>query len=279
MRNQTIKGRSSFHVTSMLILILVLTFPALSESQRIDVSTGFVDPVTGMAFVAIQSGCFQMGCGNWYWAFNCESDEKPVRRICLNPFLIGRYEVTQRQWEVVMGSNPAHAKECGPDCPVESVSWEDVREFITRLNALHKGLYRFRLPTEAEWEYAFRSGGHEELFCGSDESSSVAWYLVTSGNRPHPVGTKQPNGLGLFDMSGNVWEWCADYYGIYASKETLNPKGPSEGSSRVIRGGGWGDHYSRFCRSAFRNEYLPHLKSKFIGFRLVVEQRLKLQSE
>lgn len=264
---------------AMFVLFSVLAIPVLSEQQRIEPAGEFTEPLTGMVFKVVKGGCFRMGCGPWFWSGNCESDEKPVRRICLDTFLIGRYEVTQHQWQTMMGANPAHARDCGSDCPIEMVSWEEVQEFITRLNARHKGRYRFRLPTEAEWEYACRGGGKPEIFCGGDKNRSLAWYRVTSRGRPHPVGTKQPNGLGVHDMSGNVWEWCADYYGIYTKTNTTNPKGPSKGSSRVIRGGGWGDHYSRFCRSAYRDKHPPYLRSKFIGFRLVANSPTWKQPE
>lgn len=257
-----------------MILNFAVVFPALSEPQSTRHTDSSTDPVTGMAFVRVKGGCFEMGCGKWFWSSakgsNCENDEKPVRRICLDSFMIGRYEVTQGQWQKVMGENPSYGRDCGPDCPVEMVSWEDVREFATRLNALQKGNFRFRLPSEAEWEYACRSGGKPELFCGGDKNGPLAWYRVNSDGRSHPVGARQPNGLGIYDMSGNVREWCADYYGMYSATKSPNPKGPFEGVSRVIRGGGWGDHTSRFCRSAFREKYLPHLRSKFIGFRLVL---------
>lgn len=256
----------------IIILNFVFTFSVHSESQNLKHADQYTDADTGMTFVRVKGGCFQMGCGNWFWSSakgsNCENDEKPARRICLDSFMIGRHEVTQRQWQKVMGDNPSNVR--NPDCPVETVSWEDVQKFIARLNTLRKGRYRFRLPTEAEWEYACRSGGKPEFFCGGNRSEPLAWYGANSGGRSHPVGKKQPNGLGIHDMSGNVWEWCSDYYGIYSATESSNPKGPSRGMSRVIRGGGWGDHYGRFCRSAYRDKHLPHLKSKFIGFRLVV---------
>jgi len=248
--------------------------PAFLKSQPAELPDSYTEPATGISFVKVNGGCFQMGCGEWYWSSakgsNCENDEKPVRRIYLDSFLIGRYEVTQQQWLKVMGYNPSCFQNTKLNLPVESVTWNEVQEFIARLTILYKGPYRFRLPSEAEWEYACRSGGEAQIFCGGNENGPLAWYRVTSSGRTHPVGKKQPNGLGLYDMSGNVREWCNDYYGLYSMKEKRNPAGPSQGSSRVVRGGAWGDHYSRFCRSAFRDQFLPQLKSKFIGFRLVL---------
>lgn len=138
-----------------------------------------------------------------------------------------------------MGSNPSHFSSCGDKCPVESVSWNDAQDFISRLNS--RTGKRYRMPTEAEWEYAARSGGKREKYAGGNDVDAVAWYGSNSGSRTHPVGQKQPNGLGLYDMSGNVWEWCQDWYGgsYYNQSSRDNPGGPSSGSSRVIRGGGW----------------------------------------
>ena len=255
----------------MLICTLALSCPAKDDIQNSRDVDQFTEPVTGMKFVKVEGGCFQMGCGKWFWEKNCEYDEKPVRKICLSPFYIGRHEVTQHEWNMVMDDNPSFAQKCGFSCPVEMISFDEVQLYIKRLNNLAGKGNQFRLPTEAEWEYACRSRGKPELFCGGSDNTDLAWFRVTSKGRSHPVGEMQPNRLGIYDMSGNVWEWCSDYYSHYRQKESINPKGPSEGQSRVVRGGSWGDHYSRFCRSTYRNHYLPYHKSKFIGFRLVME--------
>jgi formylglycine-generating enzyme required for sulfatase activity len=178
-------------------------------------------------------------------------------------------ELTQGQWERIMGSNPSYFEKYGNDCPVENVSWNDVQEFIRKLNQ-KEGTDKYRLPTEAEWEYAARSCRKAEVYAGTSSESALgdyAWYDANSGNKTHPVGRKQPNGLGLYDMSGNVWEWCRDWYGNYPSGSVTDPTGPSSGSHRVIRGGSWrvsaGD-----CRSALRRSVTPGVSYFGVGFRL-----------
>ena len=225
---------------------------------------GFVDPVTGMEFVWVPGGCFQMGCGSW--AGNCGKDEKPVHEVCVGGFLIGKYEVTQSQWQKVMRRNPSCFKN-GDDYPVEDVSWNDAQKFIRKLSALNNNKYQFRLPTEAEWEYACRSGGKPETYSGGSLIDHVAWYSENSGGRTHRVGTKAPNGLGLHDMSGNVWEWCQDWDGHYPSGHVTDPKGPSSGSGRVVRGGSW-RYYAEICRSAYRFSYSPGGSGLSLGLRL-----------
>ena len=145
-------------------------------------------------------------------------DEKPVHRVCLTQdYYLGKYEVTQAQWQQVMGNNPAYYK--GSNKPVENVVWDDVQDFIRKLNQ-QTGLH-YRLPTEAEWEYACRSGGEDQKYCGGNNANSVAWYDDRSGSGPRPVGQKQANGLGLYDISGNVWEWVQDRYdGDYYSNSS-----------------------------------------------------------
>ncbi len=168
------------------------------------------------------------------------NDEKPVHSVTLSDYMIGETEVTQALWRAVMGSNPSYYK--GDYLPVERVSWEDCQEFISKLNSLTR--QRFRLPTEAEWEYAARGGSKSRgyKYSGSDNLGDVAWYYENSGDKTHSVKTKDSNELGLYDMSGNVWEWCEDFYdeNAYSSHSSTNPKGPSSGSWRVYRGGCYG---------------------------------------
>ena len=171
------------------------------------------------------------------------SDEKPQHRVRITkPFYLGKYLVTQEQWEAVMGSNPSHFK--GPKNPVEQVSWDDCQKFLEKLNAKSgPGAGKFQLPTEAQWEYACRAGSTTRYCFGDDESGlgEYAWYGANSGGKTHPVGEKKPNAWGLYDMHGNVWEWCQDWYdgGYYANSPTDDPTGPATGSYRVFRGGGW----------------------------------------
>ena len=220
----------------------------------------WTEPSTGMEFVWVPKGCFRMG------STDGEPDEKPVHEVCVDGFWMGKYEVIQAEWREVMGSNPSKFK--GDRNPVEQVSWEDAQAFIQKLNASSSGTGKLRLPTEAEWEYAARSGGREETYAGGDDLDRVGWYDKNSGGETHPVGGKAPNGLGLYDMSGNVWEWCADWKGEYSSGKVTNPTGPAGGSWRVNRGGGW-NIIARGCRAAFRGNLPPRNRFSNLGFRLV----------
>lgn len=226
----------------------------------------FTDPTTGMEFVFVKGGCFQMGdtFGDG------GADEKPVHEVCVDDYYMGRYETTQGQWTKVMGSNPSKFKK-GDSYPVEQVSWNDTQDFIRRLSQGGRG---YRLPTEAEWEYAARSGGKKERYAGGDNIDAVAWYSANSGSSTHPVGEKAPNGLGLYDLSGNVWEWCSDWYGekFYAESPRINPQGPSGGSIRVVRGGCW-DNWPGGVRSADRYGSSPGNRNGFLGFRLAFPAR------
>ncbi|MFZ4437856.1 MAG: formylglycine-generating enzyme family protein [Syntrophales bacterium] len=223
----------------------------------------FTDAATGMEFVFVKGGCYQMGD-----AFgDGQADEKPVHNVCVNDFYMGKYEVTQGQWQAVMGSNPANFKNCGANCPVEQVSWNDTQDFIGILNG--KVGKNYRLPTEAEWEYAARSGGKRENYAGGDDLDRVACYYSNSGSTTHSAGTKAPNGLGLYDMSGNVREWCQDWYGekYYSESPRDNPRGPSSGQYRVLRGGSWID-LPVFVRAAYRLWGRPAYRVSSLGFRL-----------
>ena len=216
--------------------------------------------------VYITGGTFTMGCTSEQGS-DCYNDEKPAHQVTVSSFRMGKYEVTQAEWEAVMGSNPSSFKNC-PNCPVENVSWNDVQNFLRRLNELTGGNYR--LPTEAEWEYAARGGKGSNGYkhSGSDNIGAVAWYEDNSGNRTHPVGEKAANELGLYDMSGNVMEWCSDWYGYYSRGDQTNPKGPSTGSDRVFRGGEW-DFDARHCRVSIRFGNHPEYRDYSSGFRLV----------
>jgi formylglycine-generating enzyme required for sulfatase activity len=219
----------------------------------------------GMEFVLIPAGSFVMGSASGY---NEEIPEHPV--TISRPFYLGKYEVTQAQWEAVMGENsPSRHK--GPANPVENVSWEEVREFIEKLNK-KEGTARYRLPTEAEWEYAARAGTDTPYFFGNDkkELSEYAWHGDNSRGRTHPAGEKRPNPWGLYDIYGNVWEWVEDWFdeNFYADSPEADPRGPEEGSRRVFRGGGW-EYSAEECRSATRGWLAPADRVPIIGFRLV----------
>ena len=219
--------------------------------------------VKGVTFqmVGVAGGTFQMGSETGY------SSEKPVHAVTLDDYWIGQTEVTQELWEAVMGSNPSYFK--GTNLPVEQVSWDDCQTFISNLNQLTG--QTFRLPTEAEWEYAARGGSRSRgyTYSGSDDIDDVAWYYGNSGSTTHNVATKSPNELGLYDMSGNVWEWCQDWYGPYGSSAQTNPTGPVSGSHRVYRGGSWGGN-AFSCRVANRNSVSPSYCNDSRGLRLAL---------
>jgi formylglycine-generating enzyme required for sulfatase activity len=234
------------------------------------------DPTAGIELVHVHGGCFKMGdiFGDG------EPEESPVHEVCVGDFDIGKYEVTQGQWKQLMESNPSRDAACRDDrCPVENVSWNEVQEFIRRLNARTGGAM-WRLPTEAEWEYAARSAGKRERYSGGNDVDGVAWFAENSGRRNHPVGGKAPNGLGLHDMSGNVWEWTADWYAddYYSKSPRDNPTGPERpvgpNVDRVIRGGcKTGEaHNARTSRRSFGYRRSSSDRSDKIGFRVIRAQ-------
>ena len=221
--------------------------------------------VGGVEFtmVYVEGGTFMMGSD---YADAYFDNEKPVHQVTLSDdYYIGQTEVTQALWTAVMGSNPSHFK--GNNLPVEEVSWNDCQEFIGRLNQITGE--NFSLPTEAQWEFAARGGNYSKgyKYSGSNDSDAVTWYENT-GNKTHPVGTKQANELGIYDMSGNVWEWCYDWYGPYSSAAVTDPSGPSSGSDRVNRGGSWGNNATS-CRCSYRYHYSPRSANYYLGLRLV----------
>jgi formylglycine-generating enzyme required for sulfatase activity len=194
------------------------------------------------------------------------SDEKPVHDACVSDFAIGKYEVTQGQWRKIMSNNPSKFSFCGNNCPVENISWDDSQVFIRKLNSQSGRSYR--LPTEAEWEYAARSGGKQEKYSGSDNVDAVSWHSGNSERKTHAVGQKQPNGLGLYDMSGNVWEWVQDGKGGYASVQNQqDPQQPFTGSYRVFRGGS-SRNFAGNVRATNRNYASPGERSPNVGLRL-----------
>jgi formylglycine-generating enzyme required for sulfatase activity len=264
---------SSSHAATERRTAFVIGNGSMGETTEVDMakrpptpdeSSTFTSPTIGAEFVLIPAGTFTMG------------DSSDAHKVKISkPFYMQTTEVTQVQWQKVMGSNPSHFTECGDDCPVEQVSWNDVQDFIGKLNR-QEGTDKYRLPTEAEWEYAARSGGKQEIYAGTSNESELgnyAWYDANSGGKTHPVGQKKPNGLGLYDMSGNVWEWVLDWYGGYQSGplslflSVTDPTGPSSGSHRVLRGGSCYNG-AGYCRAAFRRYYTPAIRGRNLGFRL-----------
>jgi formylglycine-generating enzyme required for sulfatase activity len=212
--------------------------------------------------VFVRGGTFQMVYNFGYFVDNS------VHSVTLSTFNIGKYEVTQGQWMALMGSNPSNFSGC-ENCPVESVSWNDVQEYIEKLNA--RTGKNYRLPTEAEWEFAARGGECSKgySYSGSRDLRDVAWTSNNSGNRTNSVGTLQANELGIYDMTGNAWEWCSDWYGDYDGSNTTNPTGPSSGQFRVHRGGSWLGN-TMYCLSAARDRAILNGRYSNGGFRLVL---------
>jgi formylglycine-generating enzyme required for sulfatase activity len=218
--------------------------------------------------VAVTGGCFQMGDQYGVGGY----DEKPVHEVCVDDFRLGVFEVIEEQWQAVMGSNLKLQSERGPSFPASGVSWNDAREFITRLNKL-SGL-NYRLPTEAEWEYAARSGGSKNLYAGTNDEKTLPDYAcskVSCAGNLLPVGKKKPNDLGLYDMSGTVWEWVQDRYDPYYYRQSpkLNPLGDPFGVNRIIRGGS-SDSVNGQLRTTYREYLAPTVRRDGVGFRLLL---------
>jgi len=236
------------------------------------------DTATQIEMMLIPPGTFNMGCSASQW-YGCNSDENPVHQVTLpNAFYLGRYEVTQAQWQASMGSNPSSFQSASaevplaqvPQRPVEQVSWNTIQGFLSQTG--------MRLPTEAEWEYAYRAGtttafhGYTGQLSGTNDDNllgNIAWFNSQGGFQTRVVGGKLGNGFGLHDMSGNVWEWVNDWYGsnYYPTSPLVNPQGPSSGSSRVLRGGNWYD-YSDICRASNRFNFNPGFSFNGVGFRV-----------
>ena len=220
--------------------------------------------VSNMEYVS--GGTFILGTTSESVSYS--DDEWPAHQVSLSSFKIAKYEVTQEEWEAVMGSNPSYFK--GRKRPVENVSFNDCQIFIHKLNLL-TGM-QFRLPTEAEWEFAARGGNlsNHYIYAGSNDVDNVAWYSGNSGGTTHNIGQKRPNELGLYDMSGNVWEWCFDRYGRYSSNAQTDPKGALTGSERVIRGGSWDSYFDKVCRVSLRFSSSPEQRDRVFGLRLAL---------
>ncbi len=241
------------------------------ESEYEPEPTAYSCKVNGVSFdmIMVEGGTFTMGATSEQGS-DAYRDEKPTHKVTLSSFMIGKYEVTQALWRAVMGGNPSYFK--GDNLPVEEVSWNDCQTFIKKLNSLTGK--NFRLPTEAEWEYAARGGNKSRgyKYAGGDNIDDVAWYYGNSGNKTHAVGTKQPNELGLYDMSGNVYEWCSDRKGSYRSTSQTNPTGATSvffHFTRVNRGGCWSSSAGR-CRVSYRGLNAPDYSDYLLGLRLAL---------
>ncbi len=263
-----------FLIPFLLLIVSALTASGTAGTQDKRVFTNSI----GMKFVRIKPASFRMGSGltpfeveqkyggeaKWY------RDEIPCHQVTLTKsYYIQISEVTQAQWTRVMGFNPSFKKSCGKNCPVEKISWHDAQAFIKKLNK-QEGTNKYRLPTEAEWEYACRAGGKSAFCFGGDKKAlkAYAWYHANSWNWTHQVCLKASNAWGLYDMHGNVGEWCADWYGQYSAESVIDPKGPASGHQRVSRGGSWRSA-GRFCRCAYRYGVDPAYRRPTGGFRLV----------
>ncbi|MBE0617102.1 MAG: SUMF1/EgtB/PvdO family nonheme iron enzyme [Proteobacteria bacterium] len=228
----------------------------------------FAEPLTGMEFVCVPGGRFAMGD-----VFASEDpDERPVHAVAVQGFCLGKFPVTQSQWQAVTGANPSAHR--GPDRPVDSVSWEDCQRFLEVFRA-RSGLF-VRFPTEAEWEYAARSCGGAEKWSGTsraDEVGAFAWFVGNSGGASQPVGLKRPNRLGLHDMSGNVWEWCQDWYGesYYEHSPEQDPPGAAQGARRVARGGSWAED-REYLVTVWRGALQPDFRLKTHGLRVAISR-------
>jgi formylglycine-generating enzyme required for sulfatase activity len=271
MKNNLIK-----HI--VVLATLLCSVPAFAQSEEAvsseqdewqvtTVGKDLVFTVNGVSFTMkhVDGGSFQMGCADK----DAYRDETPVHKVTVGSFYMGETEVTQALWQAVMDSNPSHFK--GDKRPLENVNWASCQMFILTLSEITG--YHFRLPTEAEWEYAARGGkkAHGCRYSGKNKAGGVAWFVDNSGNKTHNVKGKTKNELGLYDMSGNVWEWCADWYGNYAPGSYVDPQGPAEGTYRVLRGGCWNsnDWYCRVSNRSFNN---PDYAGNGYGFRLVLQQ-------
>ena len=247
----------------------------LSNLETVSAPQVWVEPVTKIEFVLIPAGSFMMGSPPNEMGREPQETQHRVRLS--RAFYLGRYEVTQGEWEKVMGGNPSHFKDCGPRCPVERVNFHQVQAFITKLKQLSGG-EKFRLPTEAEWEYACRAGTVTPFSTGENLTTDQANYC---GDYPHasfpvgvyrektmPVGSLAPNAWGLYDMHGNVWEWCADWHCPYPKSPAVDPVGKCTSDKRVIRGGSWAFNADS-ARSAARYTHRPQDLGYSLGFRLV----------
>jgi formylglycine-generating enzyme required for sulfatase activity len=271
-------------------LVFLALFACTALFAQTGTNTAGETPVTA-GFVRVEGGTFQMGSNNG------KSDEKPVHTVTVKSFSISKYEVTQKEWYEVMGTTVRQQRDMrdkswslygeGDDYPMYYISWYEAVDYCNK-RSIKEGLtpaYRgsgdnitcdwnangYRLPTEAEWEFAAKGGTKEYIateYSGNNSVGPVAWYSGNSGDKTHPVGTKAANSLGIYDMSGNIGEWCWDWFGGYSGRSQTDPHGPATGSLRVVRGGWW-NCPDQYVRSAYRDDYVPSSRGYDVGFRLV----------
>lgn len=275
------------NILNVLAFVLVLgnTTGCIQNKPDQELIQGSAFTVNEESFemIFIEGGTFIMGCTGEQGG-DCENNEKPAHEETLSAFYMGKYEVTQKLWRAVMGSHlyRSYNSDC-EDCPAEQVSWSDAQEFISKLNTLTDKT--FRLPTKVEWEYAARGGKRSKgyKYSGSNNIDDVAWYIKNhqkskfgKKGTTHPVGMKKPNELGLYDMSGNVWEWCSDWYTkeYVQNGKSVHPGWPFKGSAllfrRVLRGGSWGGS-AKGCRVSYIDYDMESYRDEYGGFRLVLE--------
>ena len=260
--------------------------PAVHPSEPIKTVTaakrnGEVWNPDGFEMVFVEGGTFTMGC-TLEQEDDCNRNEKPSHQVTVSDFYIGKYEVTQAQWKEVMGTTVREQRDKentelpirgeGDNYPMYYVSWDEAQEFIRRLN-VETGK-QYRLPTEAEWEFAARGGSSSRgyKYSGGNTAGAVAWFSENSNESSHPVGTKSSNELGIYDMSGNVWEWCSDWYGNYSSNAQTDPRGPSSGTERVVRGGSY-VNFERIVLASSRRRITPDVRGDALGFRLACSSK------
>jgi formylglycine-generating enzyme required for sulfatase activity len=256
---------SAYFVLGFLVLFCPVSSPTASGQEK---EREFTNSI-GMKFVLIPAGVFTMGSP--LDTYKRRDDETQHQVALSRSFYIQTTEVTQGQWKAVMGRNPSYFWRCGDNCPVDNVSWDDAQDFIRGLNA-RENTSRYRLPTEAEWEYACRARSQTLFSFGEsiEGLDSYGWFHENSENKTHPTGLKLPNAWGLYDMYGNVAEWCKDSYGKYQSGSVTDPDGPTSSASRVLRGSSW-NIFKWVINSANRDHIYPACRSRDIGFRLVMD--------
>ena len=252
--------------------------PSTTPSTSSASSQTFTANGVSFKMIRVEGGTFTMGATSEQGS-DADSDEKPAHQVTLSSYYIGETEVTQALWQAVMGSTVSQQRDkankewplrgVGTNYPMYYISWDECQEFVRKLNSLTG--QSFRLPTEAQWEFAARGGNKSQgyKYSGSNTLGNVAWYTDNSGSETHPVKTKSPNELGIYDMSGNVWEWCQDWYGSYSSSSQTNPTGASSGSYRVSRGGGWNGDAGN-CRVSLRFNFSPGHRNFYLGLRLAL---------